>query len=164
MRAPGIETALLRPSAYYRGMATVGLRTQVFLRRWSLDHRLAMGERPDLDPVLALRAEQLTCDKTRRTLARSLRRSRRLAYEPARWGTSTPLDRHAVAEAGPLMDGLAARLTAPMPVGVRGVALISDMLCDGGSPLYEHGWTGEPSNGALKHRLTSAGRALEIAL
>jgi hypothetical protein len=145
-------------------MSSFALRVEVFLRRWSLDHRLAMGERPEFDPALALRAQQLMRDKTRRSLARSLRRNRRLAYQPTRWGTSTPLDRHAVAEAGPLIDGLARRLTAPFPVGVRGVALISDMLGDGASPLYEHGWTGECTHRALEHRLTSAGRALEIAL
>jgi hypothetical protein len=143
---------------------SVALRVEVFLRRWSLDHRLAMGERPELDPALALRARQLMQDKTRRSLARSLRRSLQLAYQPMRWGSSAPLDRRAVVDATPLMDGIARRLTAPMPVGVRGVALISDMLGDGASPLYDPGWTGEPTNGALKNRLTSAGRALELAL
>jgi hypothetical protein len=138
----------------------VALRIEVFLRRWSLDHRLAMGERPDFDPALGLRAQQLMRDKTRRTLARSLRRDVRLAFEPIRWGASAPLDRRAVADARPLMDGIARRLTAPAPVGVRGVALISDMLSDGASPLYEPGWTGEPRNGALKHRLQSADQAL----
>jgi hypothetical protein len=144
-------------------MSSFALRVEVFLRRWSLDHRLAMGERPELDPALALRAQQLMGDRTRRSLARLLRRNLRLAHEPTRWGTSTPLDRQAVVDAGQLMNGLAVRLTAPVPVGVRGVALISDMLGDGASPLYESGWTGERRGRALKHRLTSAGRALEIA-
>jgi hypothetical protein len=143
---------------------SVALRVEVFMRRWSLDHRLAMGERPESDPALALRAQQLMQDKTRRSLARSLRRSLQLAYQPMRWGSSAPLDRRAVVDATPLMDGIARRLTAPMPVGVRGVALISDMLGDGASPRYDPGWTGEPTNGALKNRLTSAGRALELAL
>jgi hypothetical protein len=146
------------------GVKSLVLRVEVFVRRWSLDHRLAMGERPEFDPALALRAKQLMREKTRRSLARSLRRSMRLAYEPRRWGSSTPLDREAVADARQLMNGVAARLTAPVPMGVRGVALVSDMLGDGASPLYESGWTGEPTRHALKHRLTTAGRALEIAL
>jgi hypothetical protein len=50
-----------------------------------------------------------------------------------------------------------------VPVGVRGVALISDMLADGGSPLYEPGWTGERAGAALANRLRSAGNALDIA-
>jgi hypothetical protein len=145
-------------------MSSVRLRVHVFLNRWSLDHRLAMGERPELDPALALRAQQLMGDKTRRSLARLLRRNLRLAFEPRRWGSSTPLDRNAVADAAPLMDGIARRLTAPTPVGVRGVALISDMLGDGASPLYDPGWTSRPTAGALTHRLHSAGRALELAL
>src|SRR5213592_4124237 len=140
----------------------LALRLEVFLRRWTLDHRLAMGERADLDPALALRADQLMRWDTRRSLARSLRRSLQLAYEPLRWGSSAPLDRRAVADARPLVDGLARRLTAPLPVGVRGVALISDMLADGGSPLYEPGWTAEPRNGALASRLRSAGNALDL--
>jgi hypothetical protein len=141
---------------------SLALSIEVFLHRWSLDHRLAMGERLDRDPALALRACQLTEEKTRRSLARSLRRTLRLAAEPLRWGSSVALDRHAVADAGPLMDDLAMRLTAPEPVGVRGVALLSELLADGGSPLYEPGWTGERSRDALANRLQSAERALEV--
>jgi hypothetical protein len=144
--------------------APVALRLEVFLCRWSLDHRLAMGERADLDPALALRANQLMRWETRRSLARSLRRALQLTYEPLRWGSSAPLDRRAVADARPMLDSLARRLTAPLPVGVRGVALISDMLSDGASPLYECGWTGEPRNGALANRLRTAGNALDVAL
>ncbi|HXD57915.1 MAG TPA: hypothetical protein VN606_08350 [Thermoleophilaceae bacterium] len=145
-------------------MSPVRLRVHVFLNRWSLDHRLALGERPDFDPALALRAQQLMRDKTRRSLARLLRRDIRLAFEPCRWGSSSPLDRHAVADAAPLIDGIARRLTAPTPVGVRGIALISDMLGDGASPLYDAGWTSQPTAGALTNRLHSADRALELAL
>lgn len=144
--------------------ASLALRVEVFCRRWSLDHRLALGERADHDPALALRAHQLTGDETRRSLARSLRRAARAARQPLWWGSSAPLDRRAVVEAGPLVSGLAQRLTAPAPVNVRGVALISELLTDGGSPLYEPGWTGEPTNGALANRLKSAGRALEISV
>jgi hypothetical protein len=145
-------------------MSSLPLRVHVFLNRWSLDHRLAMGERAEYDPALALRAQQLMGDKMRRSLARLLRRNMRLAYEPRRWGSSTPLDRSAVADAAPLIDGIARRLTAPAPVGVRGVALISDMLGDGASPLYDPGWTSQPTPGALTNRLHSAGRALELSL
>lgn len=145
-------------------MSSFPLRVYVFLHRWSLDHRLAMGERPEFDPALELRAHQLMGDRTRRSLARLLRRNVRVAFEPRRWGSSTPLDRSAVADAAPLMDGIARRLTAPLPVGVRGIALISDMLGDGASPMYDPGWTSQPTAGALTNRLRSAGRALEISL
>jgi hypothetical protein len=78
----------------------------------------------------------------------------------SRWS----LDHRAVVNARALMDGIARRLTAPAPVGVRGVALISDMIGDGASPLYVSGWTRASSNGALANRLRSAGRALELSL
>jgi hypothetical protein len=140
---------------------SLALRIETFARRWSLDHRLALGERPDNEPALALRARQLVGAKTRRTLARGLRRSVRLAQEPPRWGAAAPLDRRAVHDARRLLIELALRLTDPDPVGARGVALISDLLADGGSPLYAPGWTLERSGNELSSRLRSASLALE---
>ena len=139
---------------------SLALRIETYARRWSLDHRLALGERPDNELALALRARQLMSDKTRRALARSLRRSVRIAQEPPRWGAA-PLDRRAVRDARQLLIELAVRLTDPAPVGTRGVALISDLLTDGASPLYAPGWTEERSGSELSSRLRSAAQALE---
>jgi hypothetical protein len=66
-----------------------------------------------------------------------------------------------VRDARQLLIGLAVRLTDPAPVGPRGVALISDLLSDGGSPLYAPGWTAGRSGTELSSRLRSASLALE---
>src|SRR5919198_6389302 len=101
---------------------------KVFAQRWWLDRRLADGERADHDEALELRARQLTGEKSRRVLARSLVRTIELAQEPNHWGPHVPVDRRAVTEARLQLFGLAARLADDEPVGARGVAMIRELL------------------------------------
>jgi hypothetical protein len=81
-----------------------------------LDRKLAGGARPEESPALAARALQLTSMGFRRDVAASLRR---VVTRPA-----------------PELAELAGRLTAPGPVPARGVAIVIELLADGGGPLY----------------------------
>jgi hypothetical protein len=116
----------------------------------SLDHRLAGGARPEASALLAARAMVLTSDGYRRALAASLRRMlaasvaprpRSLPETAARSSGAVihayvPLRRDRIATAAPELAGLAERLTQRGPVPARGVALVSQLLADGGGPLY----------------------------
>jgi hypothetical protein len=116
----------------------------------SLDRQLADGVRPERSAVLAARAMALTSAGYRRALAASLRRmlaasvtpgSRPLSLTPARSAGAAihpyvPLRRDRIAGAAEELAALAECLTARRPVPARGVALVSQLLADGGSPLY----------------------------
>jgi hypothetical protein len=111
------------------------------LRAHSLDRRLARGIEPWRTPVLAARARQLTSERSRRSLARSLERLVRQAQEPPRHSRSVVVrpSRSRVREARPLLLMLAARLRSGDPVDVRGAAAIKHLLTGGDSPLYAPG-------------------------
>jgi len=116
----------------------------------SLDRQLAGGTRPEASAVLAARAMVLTSAGYRRALAASLRRmlaasaapeSRSLLVTTARSAGGAvhpyvPLRRDRIAGAAAELTGLAECLTARGPVPARGVALVSQLLADGGGPLY----------------------------
>jgi hypothetical protein len=116
----------------------------------SLDRQLASGARPEASAVLAARAMVLTSAGYRRALAASLRRmlaasvtrgSRPLPVTTARSAGGAvhpyiPLRRDRIAGAAAELAGLADCLTARGPVPARGVALVSQLLADGGGPLY----------------------------
>jgi hypothetical protein len=119
----------------------------------SLDRQLADGARPERSAVLAARAMALTSAGYRRALAGSLRRmlaasaapgTRPLPLTPARSAGAAihpyvPLRRDRIAGAAEELAGLAECLTARRPVPARGVALVSQLLTDGGGPLYRAG-------------------------
>jgi hypothetical protein len=116
----------------------------------SLDRQLASGARPEASAVLAARAMVLTSAGYRRALAASLGRmlaasvtpgSRPLPVTTARSAGGAvhpyiPLRRDRIAGAAAELAGLADCLTARGPVPARGVALVSQLLADGGGPLY----------------------------
>jgi hypothetical protein len=97
---------------------------------------LAQGLARDESEARSLRARQLAAPRTRRRLARCLRRvaesdprrftpfSSRVALTPAVY----PL-REAFA-------GLAERLESPAPINVCGIARVIELLTDGAGPLY----------------------------
>jgi len=93
-----------------------------------LDRQLAGGARPEASVLLAARAMFLTSTAYRRALAASLRRI-------------LPAPAPAAAE----LAGLAGSLTGPGPVPARGVAMVSQLLADGGGPLYREGRPGDLS-------------------
>jgi hypothetical protein len=96
----------------------IGLRLKVWVTTTQLDRRLAEGTTPACSPELALRARQLASTRGRRSLAIGLRRA-------------------AEATAVPRLVTIAHRLESGWPVDVRGLALVSWLLCDVGSPMHD---------------------------
>jgi hypothetical protein len=115
-----------------------------------LDRELARGARPETNVGLAARAVRLTSMRCRRDLARSLQRilaavlpasSRRgptAADPPARVARHPhiPVRRDRISRSASELAELAARLIQPGPVPARGVAMVCQLLTDGGGPLY----------------------------
>jgi hypothetical protein len=99
-----------------------------------LDRKLAEGARPETAMTLAARAEQMTSAEFRRQLAASLRR---LMTAPG-WPTTpyVPVNRGRISRSAPELAELAGRLTRPGPAPAQGVAMVSQLLADGGGPLY----------------------------
>ena len=116
----------------------------------SLDRRLAEGARPEASALLAARAMYLTSTGYRRVLAEGLRRilaaslsqeaRPRLGLGRASAGAArqpyVPLRQDRIAGSAAGLAGLACCLTEPGPVPARGVAMVSQLLADGGGPLY----------------------------
>lgn len=102
----------------------------------SLDQKLASGQHPATNPLLATRAQQLVAARFRRELADSwldllveVRRPRAL------FDAAVPLVRNRVMGAEPQIRRLAEALVSPL-VSVRGVASAIALLRDGASPLF----------------------------
>lgn len=116
------------------------LRARVWLEHSSLDRRLARGASPAEDATLELRADQLTHPRTREALASSLERALADA-DQARPSLSAaiPVRRSAIRSARWELVALIERLRAPTPVWAQGLALVSELVADGGSPLYQEG-------------------------
>lgn len=114
------------------------LRAGVLARRRSLTRRLAEGADPASSPALALRARQLTSDRGRRSLGRSLRRAVFDAHHPIPTRSLIGVIRRgAVIDAERAIDLLVKRLRSPVPITAEGAALVDRMLSDGAwSPLY----------------------------
>lgn len=108
---------------------------------------------------LALRARQLTRERTRRTLARSLRGAVAEARKPpATRARATILDRRAVLDAEPVIAEMIKRLLDPRPVEAEGMGMVERMLtnADSGSPLCN---ASEP--GTLRRTILVATAALD---
>ena len=119
----------------------------------SLDRQLADGVRPEMSAVLAARAMVLTSVRYRRGLAASLRRTLAASMSPqarprpmaasrsagAARQPHVPLRRDRIAGSASELDGLARSLAGQNPVPVQGVAMVSQLLADGGGPLYRTG-------------------------
>jgi hypothetical protein len=126
------------------------LRLRVRCRRRRLDAELAAGIDPASEPALALRALQLLGLRNRRRLAACLRR---LVDEcdraPARsLSSAIPVPRDQVAEARPTLVFMAELLCSADRLQPRGVAMLTQLLTDGGSVLYVRG-----ARGVLQLRL-----------
>ncbi len=116
-----------------------------------LDRQLADGARPEASPILAARAMFLTSTGFRRALAASLRRILAASasaspdgrQRPSPMGVArrpyVPLRRDRIARSESELAGLAGFLAKQGPVSARGVAMVSQLLADGGGPLYRAG-------------------------
>ncbi len=109
-----------------------------------LDRQLADGARPEASAILAARAMFLTSAGFRRALATSLRRILATAVSPrprpSAAGVAHPphvqLRRDRIARSASELAGLAGFLAGQGPVPAQGVAMVSQLLTDGGGPLY----------------------------
>lgn len=112
------------------------VRLRVIVGQEGLDHQLAEGADPHTSSALGLRAAQLCKTRSRRVIARRLRRALRVARVAASSRRdSRPLPRDQIlAEADALMD-LVRRLEAPGQIEPMGVALARLLVTDPVSPL-----------------------------
>jgi hypothetical protein len=102
----------------------------------SLDRRLAEGGRPEAAITLAARATQMTSIRYRRQLAASLRVVAAPGVAHPAIASRVPVVAGRTGRSAPDLAELAGRLTRPGPVPARGVAMVSQLLADGGGPLY----------------------------
>jgi hypothetical protein len=115
-----------------------------------LDRELARGARPETNAGLAARAVRLTSMRCRRELAESLQRilaavlpagSRVGPTAAGPWARvarhpHVPIRRDRISRSASELTELASRLVQPGPVPARGVAMVCQLLTDGGGPLY----------------------------
>jgi hypothetical protein len=115
-----------------------GLRLRVWRSSLVLDRRLAEGAAPTSSPELELRARQLRGARSRRALSDGLIAAVEAAADPpSHWLSRRPVDVSGVSEAEGSLRALARDLVRPGEPSVRGIAMVSFLLCEPGSPLYD---------------------------
>lgn len=110
----------------------------------SLDTLLAMGCAPESSRLLTARARQLVSLPERRAVARSWEHLLRVAHRaPERRASGSlaaaaavPVRAERIVAAEPAIRDLISRLTAPLPVPARGVAMARLLLSDATGPVY----------------------------
>ena len=113
------------------------LRLRVWALSSDLDRRLAEGAWPTNSPELELRAKQLSSARARRQLSGTLTAAVEEARSPrAPWSARAPLVMTEVRRAASLLERLAEDLVTVGDPRVRGIALVSFLVCDPGSPMY----------------------------
>ena len=124
------------PSHGLRSQWAVGVRAR--LHAPSLDRELASGIAPWRSSLHAARALQLTADRNRRGLARSLERLVEQSQRPRSQyrGAAVYPCREQVIDALPPLLTIAGRLRAAEPIDARGVARLNILLSDGSGPCY----------------------------
>jgi len=134
------------------------LRFGTVVHRTRLTRALAKGVDPSAGDELALRARQLTSERNRKMLARSLRRTIADGHLPARTRARVSIiDRRGVLNAEAAIVEMIERLLSPLPVRAEGMAMIELILTNAdGSPLYNRS---EP--GALRRMVRDAIAALD---
>jgi len=140
------------------GGSSIRLRMRVARTRAALTEQLAEGADPTSSPELALRASQLTTERGRRQMARSLRRMISEARQPRLTRALVSIiDRYAVLEAKDAIQATIARLASPDPVAAKGMAMLERIVTDGiSSPLYNR-----PEPGTLSRQLLVAKSELD---
>jgi hypothetical protein len=105
-----------------------------------LDRALAAGVPPETDPLLALRAAQISSPKSRRELAVVVRRmlDSALSADDAPFKAKSMAILPRVKKARREFESLAEHLEAPVPLPARGMAAVKLLLRDGAGPLYRY--------------------------
>jgi hypothetical protein len=101
-----------------------------------LDARLAAGEDPLSDVVLARRARRLVSGRSRRSLACGLERTCSIPPRHAVLSAAVAVDARAVEVARPALQQLASALRSRADVEPRGVAIAQILLTEPSSALY----------------------------
>ena len=159
---PRVEVHLPRRTARAPGRGRSrprqGLRVLIAAawRGAALDRELAAGADPHLSAVLARRAQTLTSERHRNSVARGLSGALRSARQPSRRiSAAVPPDASELLAAETVLDALEARLRERRPVGAQGMALLRLLLTDPDSALYQAG-----KDGTLAGELRAAAAAL----
>jgi hypothetical protein len=134
------EQSLALPGAR-RGRRKPTLEDRLIARmlaRW-LDEELARGMGASLSDAHAARAEQLTAERARRRVARTLDRlvDRAQSPHPASLIPSVPPCREQVHAAIPLILVVRSRLLSGEPLAAQGIARLKTLLSDRSGPCYE---------------------------
>jgi hypothetical protein len=108
-----------------------------------LDARLAAGEDPLSDAVLACRSRRLVSGRSRRRLASGLERSWSAPPRHAVLSAAVAVDEQAVAVARPALQQLASALRSRADVEPRGVAITQVLLTEPSSALYHPAYRDE---------------------
>jgi hypothetical protein len=136
---------------------TLRVRLKTWWRRRRYDERLAAGDDPASSGELSLRAAQLRSPARRIRLASFLDHVVSEAFsERPGFTTQAPVRRADVRSCADELSALARRLRERPAVNVRGVAIASQLLNDGTSPLYT-----ETGPSALRDVVHSALLALD---
>jgi hypothetical protein len=145
-----------RPPISRRRPALTALRARLGAPR--LDRQLSAGTVSWRSPAHAARSLQLTSDRRRRRLARSLERLIELTEKPPPFhGAVVTPRREQVGEAKPLIVAIAVRLRSGAPVDARGIAYLRELLCNGDSPVYARA-----AAGALAAELRTVSEMLDV--
>jgi hypothetical protein len=102
----------------------------------SLDAMLAAGVPPESSRLLATRARDIVSLSRRQALARDWEHLLRVALDGKPGQAARRIHAARIAAAGPAISELAQRLSTPLPVGARGVAMANVLLTDATGPVY----------------------------
>jgi hypothetical protein len=111
----------------------------------SLDESLASGSAPESSRLLAARARDIVSLPRRTSMAGNWDHLLRVAHRSARAfplprpgaiAGAVPVCADRIVAAEPAVRELIARLSAPLPVPARGVAMASALLTDGMGPVF----------------------------
>ena len=158
---PYVERAdTIRDHDPERRTYSLRIRIRTALHRDELTRALAEGLDPNRRAELSLRAAQITGARSRRTLARAMRRTIAEAHKPPMTRSRIVItDRRAVLDAEDTIQAMINRLTSREPVRAEGMAIAERILTNAErSPLHN---PSEP--GSLRRAITHATAALDTS-